>query len=271
MEAVTLILLPEPSLTGSSSAKLISDNALAAEATGVALDYVEGPRRSSLRKQASSALAISSSRKSSKRDSRTVLIVEPDIIVSCDEYFAALDEAQAQQVAKLRRRYDSIGPLLIKLESLVLGTATGESFKMRLYYQHWEGATFSGLVRLVRNNLSAFIDALDGEQEPLFQVDAQLMLPEIILRPTPNEIYEIIFQSVKDFLRRIRALRRWLPGSCIYFDDTQNKTKDAQGDGDDPPNFIDDVLGDESVAQLLVKIQAKVRDLVHESKKYLIR
>lgn len=286
-----MILLPVP-CSPAAAAKLNSDRALAA--TNEALDC-EGNRKSSLRKQTSLLSSSSpsslpgggslSSRKSSKRDSRTVIIVEPDVIVSCDEYFAALHEVQKRRMLELQRRYESIGPLLIKLESLVLGTATGESFKMRLYYRHWEAATFSGLVRLVRNNLNAFHAALDDE-EPLFQVDAQLMLPEIILRPSPNEIYEIIFQSVKDFLQRITALRRWLPGSCIAYDDTLKaaipKTKartskkkldeeEEEADCRDPPNFIDDILGDETVAQLLLKIQGKVQSLVQESKKYLIR
>lgn len=310
LEAVTLIVFPEPtianahSLNSSSSpsslsSKLISDKALAAKA----LDYVEGgmERKSSLRKQTSSVVAAvgatnsslspalvvvvgtgtspsSGSRKSSKRDSRAVIIVEPDVIVSCDEYFAALDGARSHRMADLQRRYESIGPLLIKLESLVLGTATGGSFKMRLFYEQLEGATYAGLLRLVRNNLNAFIRALDGGDDddndgPLFQVDAQLMLPEIILRPTANEIYEIIFQSVKDFLDRIAALKRWQPGSCIYYEDTpaeKQKKKKKHGTNGDLPNFIEDIVGDETVAQLLIKIQTKVQCLVQEAKAYLI-
>lgn len=195
LEAVLLIVFPEPNAasigsSSSTSAKVIDKAVLDCDGAG---------RKSSLRKQASLTPAtnsplVCSSRKSSKRDSRAVIIVEPDVIVSCDEYFAALDAARNHRMADLKRRYESIGPLLIKLECLVLGTATGESFKMGLFYQQLEGATYAGLLRLVRNNLNAFIHALDDD-EPLFQVDAQLMLPDILLRPTPNEIYGIIFQS----------------------------------------------------------------------------
>lgn len=269
VEAVTLILLPDPAIGASTSCgplNLISDIALAATA---APDNWE-TRKSSLRKQPSPS-THDSSRKSSKRDSRTVIIVEPDMIVSCDEYFATLQEVRSHRMAKLKTQYESIGPLLIKLESLVLGgTATGDSCKMRLYYQHWETATFHGLVRLVRNNLNKFIDALNGE-EPLFQIDAQLMLPEIILRPTPTDIYEIIFQSVKDFLESIRALRRWQPGSCIYYEDIHQHKKKENAVASDLPSFVDDILGNETVQHLLVKIQGKVHELLQKSKKCLVR
>lgn len=276
MGAVTLIVLPRKT-------KLISDKAALA-----ALDYEGGGRKSSLRHHqlaspsppaaAASPAAIAShstSRKSSKRDSRVVTIVEPDVIVSCDEYFSMLDAARNHRMAELRRRYESIGPLLIKLESLVLGTATGESFKMSLYYQHWEGMTFAGLVRLVKSNLNEFIRVLDEQGDPLFQVDAQLQLPEIVLRPNPNEIYEIVFESVKDFLHRIKALKRWQHGSCLHYEE-KRKAAGRPGNGQQtttpsPPSFIDDIIGDEAVATLLVKIQERVKDQVKVAKEYLIR
>lgn len=263
MEAVTLIVLPETEC----SSKLISDKAAVLTA---ALDHqqVVG-RKSSLRKQQSpGAQTVPFSRKSSKRDSKTVTILEPDVIVSCDEYFfSLLDAARNQRMAELRRRYESIGPLLIKLECLILGTATGESFKMSLYYQHWEAASYAGLLRLVKNNLNEFIRVLEEQEEPLFQVDAQLLLPEIVLRPTPNEIYEIVFGSVKDFLHRIKALKRWQPGTCLPFEEEE------QDDGKDSPapHFVDDIIGDETVVRLLVKIQELVREQVKAAKEYLVR
>lgn len=270
MGAVTLIVLPRTEQP--TSTKLISDKAALA-----ALDYEGGGerRKSSLRHHLASpsgapAPHSTNSRKSSKRDSRAVTIVEPpDVIVSCDEYFSMLDAERNQRMAELSRWYESIGPLLIKLESLVLGTATGESFKMSLYYQHWEGVTFAGLVRLVKSNLNEFIRVLDEQGDPLFQVDAQLLLPEIVLRPSPNEIYEIVFESVKDFLDRIKALKRWQPGSCLHYE--EEKPGKRSSSSSRIANFIDDIIGDEAVGKLLVKIQERVKEQVKEAKEYLIR
>lgn len=49
----------------------------------------------------------------------------------------------------------------------------------------------------------------------MFQVDAILASPEIIMRPTAAEIYNIIINSVKDFLERLKSFTRWMDGTCL--------------------------------------------------------
>lgn len=256
MEAVSWILLeqPKPPLNKSNG-------------RGTALDLQPIIRKGSLRKE-SSTTSILSSRKSSKKDSRTVIFT--DTIMPCHEYFLALNEERNLRMIDLRRRIDSIGPLLIKLESLVLGTSSGESHKMDLYYRHWEETLFTGLVRLVKNNLNAFIKALD-DTEPLFQVDAQLMMADVILRPDPKEVYHIIYESVNDFIQRISGLKRWKPGTSVAFDDYHKGHKNRRSVCENLPNFIDDIIGDASVAEQLHKIQTRVDKLVQEAKLYLTR
>lgn len=43
------------------------------------------------------------------------------------------------------QKYKSIGPLLIKMESLVAGTNTGKSKMLKEYYAHWERKVFAAL------------------------------------------------------------------------------------------------------------------------------
>ena len=43
--------------------------------------------------------------------------------------------------------YGEIGPLLMKLESLVLQTSTGSSELMSYYYNTWEKKVFNSLIR----------------------------------------------------------------------------------------------------------------------------
>lgn len=40
------------------------------------------------------------------------------------------------------------------------------------------------------------------QSEVMFEVDAVLAAPEIIMKPTANEIYNIMVHSMKDFLER---------------------------------------------------------------------
>ena len=56
----------------------------------------------------------------------------------------------------LVQKYRSIGPLLVKMESLVVNTNTGRSAHMKSYYAHWERKIYNALVT-VRIRLKCWI------------------------------------------------------------------------------------------------------------------
>lgn len=124
-----------------------------------------------------------------------------DNIKPCVEYFKILELERNDKTNRLQKLYDSIGPIMIKLESLILGSFTGDSDKMSYYYTHWEKEMFTALMRFTTRNLQEFSDKL-MQSDVIFEVDAVLAAPEIIMRPTANEIYNIMVHSVKDFLER---------------------------------------------------------------------
>lgn len=133
---------------------------------------------------------------------KSVRIVERDeSIKPCTKYFDNLEKERNDKTNKIQKLYDSIGPIMIKLESLILGTVTGESDKMRFYYTHWETRVFNSMIRFTTRNLQEFVDKMMHNQ-PIFEVDAVLAAPEIIMQPTANEVYNIVIQCVKDFLER---------------------------------------------------------------------
>ena len=68
-------------------------------------------------------------------------------IMSCKEYFSQLEIDRSKKVARMKKLFESIGPTLIKLESLILGTFTGQSSKMKQYYVFWEKETFALLIK----------------------------------------------------------------------------------------------------------------------------
>jgi len=67
-------------------------------------------------------------------------------VYECQGYFELLEASRNRKAAHMRQLYDSLGPVLIKLESLVLGTFTGRSEKMRNYYEFWEEETFKCII-----------------------------------------------------------------------------------------------------------------------------
>lgn len=67
-------------------------------------------------------------------------------VYHCQGYVDRLEQYRTEQCTNMKRIYDSLGPVLIKLESLVLGTFTGRSVKMREYYVYWEQENFKCLL-----------------------------------------------------------------------------------------------------------------------------
>ena len=63
-------------------------------------------------------------------------------VYHCQGYMERLEQTRTEKCSYMKKIYDSLGPVLIKLESLVLGTYTGRSEKMREYYIFWEEETY---------------------------------------------------------------------------------------------------------------------------------
>lgn len=137
-----------------------------------------------------------------------------DKVKPCLEYFKSLELERNDKTNRIQKLYDSIGPAMIKLESLILGSFTGESDKMSFYYTHWEKELFAALMRFTTRNLQNFSEKL-MQNDVMFEVDAVLAAPEIIMKPTANEIYNIMVHSVKDFLERyVREICKYLKCFC---------------------------------------------------------
>lgn len=54
-----------------------------------------------------------------------------------------------------------------------------------------------------------------SKNKPIFQIDAVLMASEVVLRPSPSEMYSIICQDVRDLLERLKGFSRWMNGTCL--------------------------------------------------------
>ena len=50
-----------------------------------------------------------------------------------------------KEIEALSRKYRAIGPLLTKMEGLVVHTNTGQSPKLHPYYSYWEKLIYDGL------------------------------------------------------------------------------------------------------------------------------
>ncbi|KAJ3349859.1 Dynein heavy chain 10, axonemal [Entophlyctis luteolus] len=168
--------------------------------------------------------------------SRAMLVGEPssEDVMDAHEFFDFLNKHRINVLESIVQKYGSIGPLLIKMESVVAGTNTGRSKVMKEYYAYWERRIFNSLNFLVMNNLQ-FLEALLNQtpkvkpksasgshftkpkprSKPLFKVSASLSAPEIVITPMSGEIYKMIVKSARSIVDSTKQFHRWMHGTCI--------------------------------------------------------
>ncbi|KAJ3321068.1 Dynein heavy chain 10, axonemal [Boothiomyces sp. JEL0866] len=179
---------------------------------------------------------VNQTRKNSSNISRaidqianSILLVEPPKtdIIDAHEYFDLINRHRATMLDTMVANYRSIGPLLMKTESLVANTNTGNSKMLKDYYGFWEKKIFAGLTYMVLNNLQileGYLAAGKGKgkksarkvrAEPMFKVIASLSAPEIIISPMSQEIHKMIFKFVRSIVDSTKLFHRWMNGTCI--------------------------------------------------------
>ncbi|KAM7359342.1 dynein heavy chain at 89D isoform 2-T2 [Cochliomyia hominivorax] len=182
-------------------------------------------------------------------------------IYHCHGYIERLEQTRTEKCSRIKKIYDSLGPVLIKLESLVLGTFTGRSEKMRNYYVYWEEETYKCILDLTYKNLECFLDRLTGNQ-PMFEINAVLVLSEIMLEPASNEIKNMIVEAAKDFLDRLKMFTRWMNGTCIPCSPIDNFEEAKYAF-----TFYEDVLKIKNICGILAKVQELANRVVEDAKK----
>ncbi|XP_054568736.1 dynein axonemal heavy chain 10 [Eptesicus fuscus] len=130
------------------------------------------------------------------------------------EFFEHIDRERTKDVDYMVRWYLAVGPLLTKVEGLVIHTNTGKAPKLASYYEHWESRVHEVLTKLILKNLQSFNSLILGST-PLFQTETILTAPEIILHPSANEIDKMCVHCARNCVEVTRNFVRWMNGSCI--------------------------------------------------------
>ncbi|KAK7889071.1 hypothetical protein WMY93_024631 [Mugilogobius chulae] len=130
------------------------------------------------------------------------------------QFCERINQERAKTVSVLTRRYADIGPLITKTEQLILESSSGRAKSMSEYYRSWERRVLDSLVKMVLRNIHTFSAALMGST-PLFQIDAILSAPKVVIQPLRNEIYWLIMQCVMDCVKSSKHFNRWMHGTCL--------------------------------------------------------
>lgn len=194
------------------------------------------------------------------------IISEQPYRLPCKEFFVDMSDRRTEKIFQMVKIYESIGPILIKLESLVLHTNTGKASYMEQYYSHWENEIYSSLIKMALQNLENISEVFE-KQQVLFQVDAILVVPELQLKPTPTDTINIIMKDIKNLLSRLKSFRRWMNKTCLLCEPQKVLDSDEYFNY----SFYDDVLPIEKINTIITKIQEYVHQNLLKVHKHLQR
>nr|XP_044631957.1 dynein axonemal heavy chain 10 isoform X1 [Equus asinus] len=179
------------------------------------------------------------------------------------EFFEYIERERAKDVDHMVRWYLAIGPLLTKVEGLVVHTNTGKAPKLASYYQYWENKIYEVLTKLILKNLQSFNSLILGNV-PLFQTETILTAPEIILHPNANEIDKMCVHCVRNCVEITKHFVRWMNGSCIECPPQKGEEEELV-----IISFYNDISLNPQIIEQAVMIPQNVHRLLVNLMKYL--
>ncbi|TPX54389.1 hypothetical protein PhCBS80983_g05954 [Powellomyces hirtus] len=215
--------------------------------------------------------------------SRALLIKEPPTgdILDAHEFFEYEHKNRVNVLEAIEKKYKSIGPLLIKMESLVAGTNTGRSKMLKEYYAHWERRVFAALNYMIVNNLQLLDSFLStsapasnkkrrgmaaaipsstslGHKQrrttPLFKVSASLSAPEIVISPLSGEIYKMMVKLARSIVDSTKQFHRWMNGTCMI----TAPQKIAEDEDPVVYSFHSDVVANQNIITMISALNSTI-------------
>ncbi|XP_077418136.1 dynein axonemal heavy chain 10-like isoform X1 [Vanacampus margaritifer] len=187
-----------------------------------------------------------------------------ELLPSIREFYECMDRERIKTVNLLRSKYADIGPVICKVERLIMETNTGKCNSMSSYYAAWERKVHSALINMVVRNIKAFNIVLTGNT-PLFRVDAILSPPKILLQPKTNEVSRTLIQCIRECVESTKEFVRWMSGTCI-------ECPPQQIDGDDfvTFNFFEEVCHHPQINESALAVSQNIQQLMLSVDQYLV-
>ena len=169
-----------------------------------------------------------------------------------------LEKHRIAQVEELKRQYTQIGPLLVKVEEMVVNTNSGKAPRMMGYYAYWEEQIFAALNKMVISSLQTCLQLIAPRPDDkgaasgtkataLFRVSAVLSAPEVHVSPPLPEINKVLAKIVKSVVESCRSFVRWMHGTCM------ETPAQVVSDDEDPVifSFYTDIIVNPDVVSLV--------------------
>ncbi|XP_025789014.1 dynein heavy chain 10, axonemal [Puma concolor] len=161
------------------------------------------------------------------------------------EFFEHIERERAKDADHMVRWYLAIGPLLTKVEGLVIHTNTGKAPKLAFYYEYWEHKIYDVLTKLILNLAPACLPELTC------CISCSPALSPTGLRQQHLLLLEMHFV-------------RWMNGSCIECPPQKGEEEELV-----VISFYDDVSLNPQIIEQAVMIPQNVHRILISLMKYL--
>lgn len=152
--------------------------------------------------------------------------------------YETLEKSLQEKVASLVRKYQSIGPLLVKVEEIVASSNTGASPVLAEFYNFWEKRMYNAITKMVIRAIASFEVLLSLDRDsgvtaqaateesniglggsknmrpPLCRVQATLNGSDVSVSPALTDIYKYVSRIVRSIVESSKSFHRWMRGTC---------------------------------------------------------
>ena len=162
-----------------------------------------------------------------------------------------------EKIVGLAQEYQSIHPLILKVEMVVTESNEGSSIQLTSYYTYWEGRTYNAIVQVLLRSFTSLLCILrvSDKNSPHCLINAQLNEKDIMLDPSQKDLINKIHRCIYLIPESMKQIRRWMNGTCI-------ETRSMH-------SFYDGILQNPAVELYIRRLKQEVSNMLEEVEAYL--
>ncbi|CAE8670802.1 unnamed protein product [Polarella glacialis] len=183
------------------------------------------------------------------------------------EFYEFFERHRVAQLEDLVKKYDSIGPFLVKIEETTASSKTGMAPSMMEYYQYWERRIFNAITTMLLRGMSTFqtlFSAGERMRPPLLRVKADCNGSEIDDNAL-HSVFKLVSQLLKNTVYSANAFVRWMDGTCRSVPPQQGQEDEQQ----QMFTFYRDVKDNPALIDMTINIQNSIQKIFSIIDKFL--
>jgi dynein heavy chain len=188
-------------------------------------------------------------------------------VMDVQEFYEFFEKHRARVVEDLIKKYEWIGPLLIKIEETTVGTKSGCAPSMAEYYHCWERKVFNAITIVLINGMATFQTLFNTDpnnpRPPLLKIKADFNPPDVVVSALQS-VFKLISKVLENILHSARSFTRWMHGTCRLVPEAKESTEETS-----MFTFYTEIAQNQSLIDMTMSIQNSIQKVFSVMNKYL--